>query len=300
MRNPFSSPGRWFRGNTHSHSTVSDGRVSIEERFAGYRAAGYDFLVLTDHRKVSDVSALTDDSFLAISGSEVHPPNPYGGDRYHIVAVNIHEPIPDEQAHPNEVIEGIRAEGGEAIICHPYWCGHTIDDLAPLRGYMAVEVYNDTCMRIGKGYSEAHWDELLDKVDPCWAIAADDAHDATLDCYHAWLMVKSEALTLPGILDALREGAYYCTQGPELHDMRLEPYIGVSEGRAGAQQAVVETSPAASITFLANRSRGRRFLAPPGETLTRAEYPILGSEKYVRAEVLDAQGRKAWSNPVFF
>src|SRR2546423_974572 len=115
MQSPFATPRRWFRGNTPSHSTNSDGRVSIEERFAGYRAAGYDFLVLTDHRKVSDVSAFTDDSFLAISGSEVHPPNPYGGDRYHIVAVNIDAPIDDEQAHPNEVIDAIRAQRGEAI-----------------------------------------------------------------------------------------------------------------------------------------------------------------------------------------
>src|SRR5581483_7191042 len=107
MRNAFSAPGRGFRGNTHSHSTNSDGRVSIAERFAGYRAAGYDFLVLTDHRKVSDVSAYSDGSFLAISGSEVHPPNPYGGDRYHIVAVNVREPIDDEHAHPNEVIAAI-------------------------------------------------------------------------------------------------------------------------------------------------------------------------------------------------
>src|SRR2546430_13053989 len=116
--NPFTVPGRWFRGNTHSHSTESDGRVSIAERFAGYRERGYDFLVLTDHRKVSDVSAYSDDSFLAISGSEVHPPNPYGGDRYHIVAINIRERIDDEQAHPNEVIAAIGAQGGAAVLCH--------------------------------------------------------------------------------------------------------------------------------------------------------------------------------------
>src|SRR5205085_4254299 len=120
-----------------------------------------------------------------------------------------------------------------------------------------------------------HSDEVLDKVGRCWGIAADDAHDAQLDCYHAWLMVKAEQLELPHILDALRAGAYYCTQGPEFRDLRLEPYIG-GEGRAGARQVAVETSPAASITILANRSRGRRFVAPPGETLTHAEYPILG------------------------
>ncbi|MDE0018357.1 MAG: phosphoesterase, partial [Candidatus Poribacteria bacterium] len=55
--NPFRRPGQWYRGNTHSHSTESDGQLSMSDRFAAYREAGYDFLVLTDHRKVNDVSA---------------------------------------------------------------------------------------------------------------------------------------------------------------------------------------------------------------------------------------------------
>ena len=46
--NPFQQPGQWYRGNTHSHSTESDGQLSIGDRFAAYRDAGYDFLVLTD------------------------------------------------------------------------------------------------------------------------------------------------------------------------------------------------------------------------------------------------------------
>ena len=81
--NPFQQPGQWYRGNTHSHSTESDGQLSIRDRFTAYRDAGYDFLVLTDHRKVNDVGAYTTSDFLAISGSEVHPDNPYGGDTYH-------------------------------------------------------------------------------------------------------------------------------------------------------------------------------------------------------------------------
>ena len=35
--NPFQAPGRWFRGNTHSHSTESDGRLSI--RYKGVELA---------------------------------------------------------------------------------------------------------------------------------------------------------------------------------------------------------------------------------------------------------------------
>ena len=74
--NPFKSPGQWYRGNTHSHSTESDGRLPMDERFAAYREHSYDFLVLTDHRTVNDVSSFSTDGFLAISGSEVHPSNP--------------------------------------------------------------------------------------------------------------------------------------------------------------------------------------------------------------------------------
>ena len=48
--NPFREPGNWHKGNTHSHSTVSDGRMPLDERFAQFREGGYGFLVITDHR----------------------------------------------------------------------------------------------------------------------------------------------------------------------------------------------------------------------------------------------------------
>jgi hypothetical protein len=300
--NPFKLPGRWYRGNTHSHSTESDGQISIAERFAQYRDGGYDFLVLTDHRKVSDVSAHSRDGFLAISGSEVHPENPYGGDRYHIVAINIHEPIDDAKMHPNDVIAAIRAQGGLAVLCHPYWCGHTLSDFAPLTGYFAVEVYNDTCMGIGKGFSEPHWDDLLDRCGPTFGIAADDAHGVEHDVFHGWIMVKSPDLRLESILEALRTGAFYSTLGPEILDLELvDTEVTTSRGETRpARKIVVRCSPAQSIVFKAQRSRGRRYLPAKGELLTQAEHVLSGAEKYLRVEVTDPSGKRAWSNPFFF
>ena len=288
-RNPFQAPGQWYRGNTHSHSTESDGRLSVSDRFAAYQDAGYDFLVLTDHRKVNDVDAYTSSEFLAISGSEVHPSNPYGGPTYHIVAINIHEQVNCAKMHPNAVIDDIKEQGGEAVLCHPYWCGHTITDYLPLRGYFAVEVYNDTCMGIGKGFSEQSWDELLDKCGPVLGIAADDAHGTEHDCFHGWIMVKSEDLTIDSIMDALRTGSFYSTLGPEIHDIQLID-----------NELSVKCSEAKSIVFIAERSRGRRVLPENGELLTEASYPISDSAKYVRIEVTDETGKKAWSNPFFF
>lgn len=300
--NPFSAPGRWFRGNTHTHSTLSDGRLSLADRFAAYREAGYDFLVMTDHHRVSDVSDFTDHDFLAISGSELHPPNPYGGDPYHLVALDIHEPIPTEGRHANDVIADVRAQGGHVIIAHPYWCGHTVVDLAPLEGCFAVEVYNDTCARIGKGTSETHWDDLLDHKGPLLGIACDDAHQTELDCFHGWVMVKAPDLSRESILGALLSGAYYSTMGPLIYDLQVVATEVPAPGgvMVPARKVVVRTSPARSIVFKAQRSRGRRHLAPDGQLLEEAEFVLKGPEKYLRVEIEDEKGRKAWSNPLFF
>jgi len=291
--NPFKQPGQWYRGNTHSHSTESDGRLPIGDRFAAYREAGYDFLVLTDHRKVNDVSAHSHDDFLAISGSEVHPANPHGGSMYHIVAINIHERINCAELHPNAVIANIKAQGGEAVLCHPYWSGHTITDYLPLNGYFAIEVYNDTCMGIGKGFAESAWDDVLDRLGPVFGIAADDAHGTEHDCFHGWIMVKSPELTIDGIMNGLRTGAFYSTLGPEIIDLEL-----VETG--DKKKVTVKCSPAQSIVFKGQASRGRRIVAPQGESLTEAEYVVPSATKYVRVEITDESGKKAWSNPFFF
>lgn len=289
--NPFQQPGQWYRGNTHTHSTESDGKLSIVDRFAAYREKGYDFLVLTDHRKVNDVQDYSTSDFLAISGSEVHPQNPYGGATYHIVAINIHEPVNCAKMHPNAVLDDIKAQGGEAVLCHPYWCGHTVSDFLPLRGYFAVEVYNDTCMGIGKGFSEQAWDDLLDRGGPVFGIAADDAHGVTHDCFHGWVMVKSPELTLEGIMEALRTGAFYSTLGPEISDITV---------KHADKKITVKCSAAQSIVFKAECHRGRRVLAPEGAALTEATYQVPEDAKYVRVEVTDETGKKAWSNPFFF
>ena len=39
----------FYKGNTHAHTTDSDGRATPEECMRQYKAAGYDFLAITDH-----------------------------------------------------------------------------------------------------------------------------------------------------------------------------------------------------------------------------------------------------------
>src|SRR4029079_14240267 len=100
----------------------------------------------------------------------------------------------------------------------------------------------------------------------------------------------------------LRTGAFYATLGPEILDLDLtEAEVTTPQGeKRTVPKVTVRTSPAQSIVFKAQRSRGRRFQAPAGELLTQAEYQLAGNEKYVRMEITAPDGKKAWSNPLFF
>ena len=44
---PFQQPGRFYRGNLHTHSTRSDGALAPEVVVDAYRSHSYDFVALT-------------------------------------------------------------------------------------------------------------------------------------------------------------------------------------------------------------------------------------------------------------
>ena len=61
----------WFKGNTHTHTTMSDGDSPPEVVARWYKAHDYQFLVLSDHNVLVDpaaLSSLQDSSFLLIPG----------------------------------------------------------------------------------------------------------------------------------------------------------------------------------------------------------------------------------------
>jgi hypothetical protein len=93
---------------------------------------------------------------------------------------------------------------------------------------------------------------------------------------------------------------FYGSTGPEIHS------VEVSDG-----DVVVRCSPAAAVTLYAGRSRGARAnqgrLGYPNhsevlerdadERLTAVRLLRPYEAPYGRVEVLDAHGRKAWTNP---
>ena len=92
---PFDKPGRFWRGNLHTHSTNSDGQLSVEATCQQYRQAGYDFFSLTDHFlerynfPMTDTTPYRTDDFTTIIGAELHSGAQDNGELWHILAVGL-------------------------------------------------------------------------------------------------------------------------------------------------------------------------------------------------------------------
>jgi hypothetical protein len=131
-------------------------------------------------------------------------------------------------------------------------------------------------------------DQLLAAGRRIGLIAVDDAHFACPDAFGGWVMVKAPENEPAALLEALKTGRYYATQGPLIHDIAW-----------GAEEVEITCTPAASVMVLGRGSRAAQSVAP-GQTRVRLPHAALRPGGFARVVVADAAGRRAWSNPVCF
>ena len=280
--------GVWLRGNLHMHTTRSDGRVSVEEAIARYERAGYDFIAVTDHWVRSE-KGTTAGGMLLLSGCEYNIGDTVQQGVYHIVGVGMETAPALERTEksPQRIIDEINAAGGVAILAHPAWSLNSAEDVARLTGLCGTEIYNTTSAVPPnvRPYSGLFVDQLasLGVLLPC--MGADDAHRYVNDATVCSIMVHAREKSHEAVMEAIRAGDFYATMGPSVS-------LTVEGG-----EAVVACSPAAQVEFYSdavwNDSR-----VTQGEGITTARCRLLPFETFVRAEVVDSEGRRAFSSPV--
>ena len=290
--NPFESGGKWYKANLHCHTTSSDGEATCEECVEQYRGAGYDVLAITDHGITNDVAGLSDEDFLVISGVEAHPrvkPDCH----YHLVCLNVPTDIElSDDCAPDECADIVNTAGGLVIIGHPYWSGHDINEMLAVKDFVAIEVFNKQCGGRGKSISSVHWDNLLCRGKSVSAVAVDDTHYKTDPLKlrvpgSGWTHIKARELTVQAVIEAIGTGCYYASCGPIIEDFRVADRI-----------AKVKCSPVKEIHFMAQRCYGESFYAEEGDLMTAQQLALHEQVRYVRAEVVDEEGKRAWSNPI--
>ena len=294
----FTAAGRWFRGNLHLHTTVSDGRLTPPEAVAFYRQNGYDFLAITDHWKRVDPAGLgADPDFLLIPGEELNMYDQAADMLWHAVALFLPREIarPENQRPAQWGIDLICEAGADAVLAHPYWSGNRVEELAALTGLTAIEVFNTTCERAhGRGHSLVHLDGLWHLKKRLWGVAVDDCHHGAFDGLQGWIMLKAPELTLEAVRAAFRAGHFYASTGPEIE------HLEIKDGNL-----TVRCSPCAAVHVQSNRWIGLSAYADadfggPGRPLTEVTIPLSTEPdaSYVRVTLTDYLGHSAWSNPI--
>jgi len=281
----FSEQMQWYKGNTHAHTTASDGTKTPEEAMRLYQEHDYDFLALTDHRTQSKGGWYQ--NMLLLSGVELDTMVDFQG--YHIVGLGMEGDCTwAEHKTPQEMIDAIRAADGRAILAHPAWSLLLPNDMAQLEHVTAAEVYNSLSLpplNAQRGESGVQLDiaSTMGKLFPL--VAADDSHWYRGEECRGITMVQAEELSREGILAALDAGRFYATMGPRIHQVALE------NGRI-----TVECSSCAYAVFYSDALwSAKRVVQGPAERFT---YDILPTEHFVRCEVVDENGNKAWTSPL--
>lgn len=283
----FSDDKAFYKGNLHTHTRLSDGRKTPEEAIELYRAGGYSFIAITDHRK--RFPGLTTDDFIVLPGGEYH--HQPGVTAYHIVGVGMEsDVVTDDSSSPQEIIDKIRDAGGFPILAHPAWSLMTAEDGLALHGYEAVEIYNGISAGYGnRGYSDTFIDTCAAHGRLTGIMAADDAHFYEgYDERKGFICVQADEFSAKGIMDALWAGKYYASTGPALSQIEID-----DEGILH-----VTCSPVREIYFMSNTwyVSGRTVRAPQGETITSAAYKPVARDQWVRVEGCDEKGGRFYSN----
>lgn len=305
---PAADAGRWFKGNTHTHTLNSDGDSTPDDVVRWYRDHKYDFLVLTDHNYLTETSALqalhgADDKFLVIPGEEVS--SSFEKKPLHINGLDPSRRVEAQMSGTSVAdvlqknVDAIRMANGVPHINHPnFGWAITANDLAALRNNKLFEVYNGHPMVNNLGGSghpglEQVWDTILSRGILLYGVATDDAHhfkrltDPTSSRPgQAWVVVRAAKLEARALLEALERGDFYASTGVEL-----------SEYQATADAIAIKVKPVAWAGYRI------QFIGKGGALLEEvqgpdATYRIKGTEGYVRAKVLESNGHAAWTQPV--
>jgi hypothetical protein len=100
-------------------------------------------------------------------------------------------------------------------------------------------------------------------------------------------MVKSNENSPVSVLESLKEGAFYSSQGPDLIDIEIE-----------SDTAEIHSTPVSTVII---QGQGSAYVAQHGQSLVSTQLSLerLKKSPWLRVTVIDHNGKRAWSNPIW-
>lgn len=282
---PTKNGGYWYRGNTHTHARFSDenDKNDVPEIASWYEKAGYNFLLLSEHNDhLSEKKVFCHDEashpplFIMICGLEL-------SESRHHTAFGIDRFIGGEKSLQDGVNKTLYA-GGVPILNHPQDPVVRAADFIATKGLNHLEIVNGGRLKDTPA-TEMLWDSILSAPDGrrVFAVASDDNHYKEANVGRGWIMVNARSLTKDDIEENIRSGNFYATTGVILNDFSVNN-----------KSASVSSQNGDSIIFIGRNGKTLKIISGDSGT-----YNMTGNELYVRAKIINTDGKMAWTQPVF-
>jgi hypothetical protein len=239
--------GGWYKGNTHMHTTRSDGNEDPNTVAEWYYDNDYDFINVTDHSSYFPPDVITiipQREYLVISGEELNNGNCCNSN--HMTAFNTTGKTGDFPRSTDSQVEYIQMQvdlvheqNGLAFLNHPTWArlvpAATILQVDNLEHFELLNGCQDTdswgIYDDGSNWpsTEAIWDEVLTGGKRLYGVGADDAHSYTggsipgsCNPMTAWTMVQAEELTVEALRSSYLTGNFYASNGVMLKQVSTD------------------------------------------------------------------------------
>jgi hypothetical protein len=290
IRYRYETSGQWYKGSVHLHTVSSDGHLSFDQLVQKYSSEKFDFISVTDHWCLPDRNDNRDIlPLLVINGVELDGYDNLGT-YYHVLAIGASLKASFLTRNFLKSMRNFYSQGAVLIWAHPHWTGNSLRE-GMRHKFHGLEIYNHSSQcENGSGYALSHWDGMLNHNPDFLGFATDDSHFIPEQPYWkgGWIMVNAASCTQQEILESIRRGNFYATQGPSFKSIDY-----------GENTVKVETSPVTYVRLIGPRRTGQWIHALNKKPVRLAEFELPPDWHYARLEIEDAAGKRAWSNPLW-
>ena len=224
----------------------------------------------------------------------------FRGNPRHREKVKIDENEPDFERHysPECITKAMqigRDKGFFVTYNHPTWNKESYPQYMNYHGMHAMEMFNGGTIVFGyEEYNPRVYEDMLNGGEKIYCIGADDNHnfvpddDPKTDLATAFTMIKAERLEYRAVTQALEQGHFYASQGPEIHELWYD------EGKV-----YIRTSEAERIILTCQTRRAGSYTGTPEKPVTEGFFEVGPDDGYFRLTVTDKNGKIACTNAYF-
>ncbi len=322
-------PGKkQYKANLHSHSTMSDGRLTPQQMKEAYRSHGYSILAITDHDYPVDHSDMTEQDFLMITGYEsiayeevaedplglflpmIHM-NLFAKSPHNITMVDFDPgycffipedvrpsiPLAPEQrsreyslSYINDFVRKAREAGFLVSYNHPSYNTEPFETIMAYQGFFSMEIANTDANSItGFEYNGELYNRLLAAGKRLFCHAADDNHNLHPADSAGWDSFGAWTVITADALDYPS-----VIDAMETGQMYASRGPSIYEASFAGGRLHVECSDAACIrAFYGSHKNTRVRFASRGSAVTSADFDMPDDLRYIRIAVEDWNGKTA-------